>query len=376
MSLAAYFDQSYPPELWEDAPAADTFPAGVSLYGQGHSYVAGEGASDSAHRFLTRLGELLGAGSVSNRGVPGAAMPQIVHAIATGVGGVTPWTPGTRGLVVLDGALNDVLHTTSERQAQDAVGFGSALRTALRILRAGSLATPADGSITYTGGTPGSFADEIAPGGAARVLSAGQAASVAGYTATEIVVLGFAFALTTGEPPATVAVDGTTYGTLTATDLAAASGPITGGKGDGASYSYQLHAWRVTGLPAGAKTVTVTGGPGGGSFYFCGYLTPSETPPSVLVVQDAPLLDYAGSPWSKAQGDALLAARNDTIASVCAEQEFADRAAVRVGDASVGYDPVTMLAGDHWHRNDAGHEALAQALRTVAATFPVRPGLI
>lgn len=343
---------------------------GGSLYGYGHSYMAGVGASDSDHHFLTQLGNLIGAANVQNHGVGGSTMPRTMHTIANLAAG--GWTPGTAALVVLMSVINDALidgAASPAKRAQDLLGFQNALRTALRILRCSSYVPNSDASIAYAGSwvADGSVGISSRTGTIRKANAAGSTATIAGYTATEITITALSFMSESGtlaafmDAPFTVTVDGTTYATQ-ATANQGSYHDLSLGDGDA---SHQLNSWRVTGLPAGSKSVVVTS-TSNNNFWFDGYLTPPINPPSVLVTQDAPVL---------ADDNGWLRVLNGAIAAIVAEPEFGGPNETRAVAAGFGYDPATMLTADSLHRNDTGHLTLAHAHFAQAATLPYRRGL-
>jgi len=346
---------------------------GCALIGYGHSYVSGTGASDQAHRFVERLGVLIGAASVSNRGHSGDSMIQTLFEVIGGAD-VTAWTPNTASLVVLDSVLNDVLHTTLTSAPQDLIGFTNALRTILRVLRTSQYVPGGDASITYAGATwtlPVPTGSRL---GQCRTTSTiGATATIAGYIPTEITIMVYGMCAA-WSPSSTfdVIVGSTVYGgTLLTSDVSSADTSGVNPAG------YQLNAYRVTGLPSGSKSVVVTNrGGGNNSFFFDGYLYPASTaPPSIVVIQDGELASYPALPFTTAQGNDLLAGHNAVVASVLAEPEWGGDPYVRVVHAGEGYTNVTMMYSDVWHRNDSGHEALAQTIFRTAVRMPYRSGL-
>lgn len=129
-------------------------------------------------------------------------------------------------------------------------------------------------------------------------------------------------------------------------------------------------AYRFTGLIAGSHVIRVTKTDATGTFfYYNGWLSPSTTPPLVLVVED-PSIGAAQWPLYAIynQGsDTVLANYNTTLANVIAEFSGTNIKAISIGGTGSGWAPPGDLSADLLNPNQNGQVALEAGFKAAVA---------
>lgn len=327
----------------------------VPIYTYGHSYAAGIGATGSGS-YVSRLTARTRAASSSNRAVSGYLMRDTLLAAITGAGS---WTPGTKGLVVIDSVLNDVCRVPSSGDAINRLGFQEALRSLLRVLRCSAWIDETDASIVY-GGSWSSASLGGLRGGTAQTNTSGGTMTIT-TTARNIclVQLGFDIAA-----PRTF--------TYTVNGGSPVTVDCSGRQGYGGFNDFTVP---IYGMPAGTNTIVVTNG--SQQNWFDGYLVMANpNPPGIVVTKDVPI---SSAGFNSVTSDtnhtaAVLAIYNGYVSSIVAEAEFADGTIV-VADPGPAFDYTTMIGVDTVHPNNIGHAVYADAIQRATSTFTHRNGL-
>ncbi|OZD63113.1 hypothetical protein [Rhodococcus sp. 06-1460-1B] len=279
----------------------------ADLYVYGDSYGAGAWSTAAAHRYFNRIVARLRSVNSSNRATSGNTLADTVADAANGSGKL--WAPGAKGVVVVDGALNEVIKATAATgSAQDVIGAPNNLRSLLRILRAGIWADELDASFTYTGTWPNVALPVARAGSAKRTTVVGSTAEIAGYVPTAIDLVFIGWAPTLAACTFDVKVGGTTYASVVASNTFYSTNVKTAGNN-----SYGPLVFRVSGLPAGSKTISVAFT--GGDMYFDGYLNPTNlAPPSIVLAKALKLSTYQATQTASAS---LLVTRRSTRSTRC-----------------------------------------------------------
>jgi hypothetical protein len=276
-------------------------------------------------------------------------------------------TPDASGLVLWDCVINEIITTAFADDAQNKRRMEASLRSFLRLMRAGAVTDYTDGSVSFTGTwtTQGGLNyDGVNTLSTKKTSTVSDKVEIAGYTGTTINV-GFLDFESTG-PTFTVGVGGVVYGTY----------DRTAGYGQDNLYSETLV--NCSGMPAGSKTVEVIYTGGTQPLYFTRYVTPSTSPPSVLLIKGVQLNVYTGSGgnYTPTQGDATLAVMNTSIGTIAAESEFGGSRETRTCDPGVGWNKATMIDADTIHPNNTGHAQYGSVVTAEALLFPARAGLV
>jgi hypothetical protein len=337
---------------------------GAALNGRGHSYMAGTAASSQANRYIEKVGVAISSSGVTNSGVGGSKGLHVYSAALPGNSKAR--TVDANGLVVWDAIINEIVTTAFADDAQNQRRSAASVRSFIRLMQASAVTPFTDGSVSFTGTwstVAGLNYDGINNLDTKRSSTVGDKIEIAGYTGSKISI-GMLDFETTG-PKFTVGIGGVVYGTFDRT------------LGYGTDNLYGENLVNVD-LPAGTKTVEIIILTGASQpLYFTRYVTPSATPPSILLVKDPPLNVYtgAGGNYTAPQGLATLTAMNATLDTIAAETEFGGTSYVRTCDPSVGWDPATMIDADTLHPNNAGHTQIATVASAAALLFPARSGL-
>jgi hypothetical protein len=337
----------------------------VDYWAYGHSYPQGYGLSAAGQAYPARVGKRISANTTTNKGVGGVFMPGAFHyLLGWSSSGAGTWTPGTKALVSLDATINEVIQANPANSAQDITGYTNALTSSLRYLSARQMIPYSDASVTLGGGTWTTTTPTGLTTAIKKFTGTGGTITITGVTDTEIGLLLIGF-LSIGST-VTVTVGGTTYATLNTAGVAEYTGAIAN--------NYQWNLFRVTGMPAGTKTIvcTITGGTA--DTYFGAYTLPGTTPPSIVYVRDPQLASYTGGggTYTKTQGDAQLAALHAAADTVLASAEFSGR--VVVADPGPSFTSA-MFQADGVHPNGQGARVIADKIEAAARTLPYRIGL-
>lgn len=341
----------------------------ADLYSYGHSFPAGYGlATPATYGMHARLAARLRSVTSSNRGVVSSSMGGVVTAMTTGAG---QWTPGTKGIVVLDAVLNHVINVTSSQDAQQRAAFPTDLRTVLRILRSSAWKLNTDGSCAYGGTWASTNQTGVANtrGTIARSSAANGTVTIT-TTRQNICVTVLGFGGSTNQPTFTITVNGVQQGSYTPANQVTS---ITGN-------AWNVWAIPVYAMPAGTNTVVVQRDATANDFYFQGYLEMANaTPPGVVLVKDVDLTT-AGFQVNGADSNrnaAGLAVYNGYLDTIAAESEFAGGVTVAAGHRAV-FDTSTMVQADNVHPNSIGHQVYADGIQSAAlAAWPVaRNGIV
>lgn len=342
---------------------------GLTAHAFGHSYVAAPGvACTSGAEWTARLKRRLGFGQLVNNGQGGIRMFEV--AVSLGIPstqrGITahPWTPGTRGVAVVEAVTNDAALAGGPATQRDLAGFRIGLRTVLTTL---SAATRVSAATATKSGTWSQYSDTgIAGVNFQRTVVQGASLifSVAGVR--RVAVSG-----TISDPGvstlvggvATISVDGVTALVVDRTSQdfqMKAYGPQSFFSGVGG----------VITLPnTGSHTVTVMKTDSGpGAVDVDGLLLQMAEPPRVFVCKDPMILPT--SPYYASMA-ANIGPYNAAVDTVCAE--FPNVTVVDLGGP--GWDAVPMVGPDGVHPNDRGMAFIADRLEEALSTLTFTAGV-
>lgn len=370
---------------------------GLTLFGYGHSYLA-VGAAIAQRRYFERLAARLRSGVSFNDGAAGWLSVDVANYahgavgmnIGRGNGIVGTWNPAALvgGIVLLDLARNDAgwdgLGSGQYRQ-----GFTNALDSLLRLLRASSSLQDTNAAFAYTG-TWTSSANVAFPGQNAHETSTpGDHVTITTPAGTDfdLILIGFDTVLTGAA--FTVSVDGQD---ITA-QLAAAGYPT--------SLAAQLKQGKLTvqnwtpvaiplrGLSNQAHTVVVThAGAAGQYLYVARLLTPSPTPPTIVIpkiaqVPAAGYASYAGANASWATDQAYnqiidtVAGRFGALSGLLGGAKATPDRSIVTWDPNIdGWQPGYISSQDaqQLHPGDQGMAFYADRLLTALNQLPFRLG--
>lgn len=340
----------------------------------GHSYVAGTGATNSANRWSTKLAEALHVTEV-NRGVGGAraalsGITQGGYAQAlsqeTRARQAAPYLPSSAVVPIMLGVNDWNDYSVMAR-------FQHALRTTISRYRAAAIFEETHASIAYTGTWAQAGAAAYNSGSACKQCATG---TVAGSS--------FVITVPADFPGGTIAAGFTlvddvnsfsTNGVYSfSVDGGAAQTMDTRGlgiTGAGASANFLGAVMRLTGLSAGAHTVTVTFPTPPNSVFFDYWQIEAKAPPLILLLKQ-PVLDATGYATyaTPTLTDARIATLNAGLDALAAE--FTD-GLVKTVDLSVLDNSFSKgyMASDHLHPNEVGHALIAQAAYNAILAAPV-----
>jgi hypothetical protein len=157
--------------------------AGTALYAYGSSFVVGGNNSTLAASFVNRVNTLGQFASVSNRGLSGATVVENAFDALTGAHtGVPIWTPGTKGIVIVDAVINSIQLWGND--ARGIAAAGNALRTLCALIRSSSKVESSDASFAYTGTWTTNTLSVFSGGDAKATTVAGSYVDVT-FTGTE-----------------------------------------------------------------------------------------------------------------------------------------------------------------------------------------------
>jgi hypothetical protein len=320
---------------------------GVNYFANGHSYVAGD-QEIAGSKWPDRVATMLRTGPITNTGVNGSRSSQ------TAVRLIRAWTPGTRGLYVLQSVVND-MRTFGPVASGPATTY-AAFRAMLAMLTAGLAVDESADSFEYhgTGWAPAS--DTTAVGSTVtRTSTVGDYVDVAWNGDTAYVLTQFS----------------TTAGTVTVKDSVTQSVVQTINLGGCFEKTPAVIALR--GYGAGPHTVRLTL-TAGTAFTIDSLLIPSATPPAVVIVKEGPGLAYNTALYAS-----VAAATADLLGSYTPVldallTEFPTLLLTRQGGPS-DWDTSTMLVSDGLHPNPIGSASIAREVVRTVKPLTFRNGL-
>jgi lysophospholipase L1-like esterase len=329
---------------------------GLTLYAYGHSYLAGTATPQGRPPYLSLVAERFDM-PVINRAVGGTTAAQIASRVLS----ASAWVPGSSGVVVVESVINDVASYGDDEPAVAA--FSDSLELIVRTLCAGAKTEQSDESVTFgPGWVDGNRLADVS-GGTAAVTSAPGAYADIAFAGDTLTVMTLRYT----QP--------TRGGTIEIVDAGSgrvlARASATGGLPAGGALGYHEIGLTVDGFGPGPHTARVRKATGDtGPVWLDGYLTPSDTPPTVILVKGVPLN------WAKrADGIATaeaLAAYNDAVDAVARKfrrHVYTVDPARRLPSRVENY-----ISSDGVHLNDRGHTLYAEALSDALLDAEFRPG--
>lgn len=342
-------------------------PAFAELVVFGHSYAAGStGPSSRERTYAGRLAAYLrakhdnragaGANIITNTQVGLVAMlQQLPRNVIT----TAPYDP-VQPLAILDYGINDLNALVDSFSSRTSL-YIEAMRCAIARLRASSVKEDSDASVAYSGTDWTNTAQTTNSGSSVRTTTVNGAVATitvpADYSGT---VINIGVQDTTPNGAVYTVKEGTT--TLATLD----SRPIVNGLTAGTT---SFHVLRVSGLAAGAHTLTltVTSIDTGGTVAFDYWSIEAETVPVVLVHNIARAISYA-SYGTPAPDDAAVTAANALLTSLVAE--FDQWVKLIDVDAALN-KTASLFFSDSLHPNDAGHKAIFDADLAALQALPI-----
>lgn len=328
----------------------------MTLYAYGHSYLAPVPGPEGRTRYLSILAEHFDM-PIVNHAVSGSTADDVAgHVLRT-----SPWVPGTPGVVIVDTVVNDVGAYGNDAKAVAA--FSDSLELIVRVLCAGTKTEQDDSSVAYGAGwgqhvplgdvSGSTVASTTRPGAHADITFSGD----------EITLLSLRYR--EGTPGGRMEVVDPGSGRVIARTSATGGLPAASGR------EYHETALTVGGWGPGRHTVRVRKAVGdSGPIWLDGYLTPSDAPPTILLMKAIPL-DWSKVKNTSGSAAALLSYNNavDAVAGRFRSHVYTvDPARVIPPDVSA------VVLPDHIHLNSRGHALYAQATADVLQGADLRPG--
>lgn len=357
------------PKTLETSAAAE-----APLYVYGDSIALGSNASSPTTRGWAKLlsnPNRLASVAYSNLAVSSTTLAQTVANVMT-TAAVSATT--NRGLHIIHSAINSIINVTSANDAAEKVGYVTALKAALRILR-GSWLVATDSSISYTG----TWATKAVAGtrsGSPRYSSTSGDKATITVNATEIAVMLLGFSTGAAAPggvPFTMTVNGSAYTPEVSTTVAQTA-PSAGAF---APMSIRV----VNPNPGSSMTVVITRGTAAADFFVDGYVIKNATPPMVFVCPIImPIQGVAGVSGLSVNGADTnrtpdnVTNFNNLITRVVSSAEFQD-GMVQIVDISPGFVNASMRTTEAIHPNNIGHKVIAGNLEAAARALPFSTGL-
>ncbi len=319
-----------------------------------HSYYTGYGCSPNASP-ADRVAKRLGLAAPVSRATSGERLMQQWGRMVTGS---TPWTVGSRGIVLIQDMINDV--RIFGNSAAAVTGYLNTLKAMLYYVSAATKVESSDATFAYTGSWA-TLTNSYLSGGSSRyTLTSGDYVDVtfSGDAAT-FICYGFAPAITAGTIEVSLRPTGTVLATVN---------PNSGCADDqtGNDIDFAPLPIAVSGLGSGSHTVRIKQTSTGIMHVDC-VLLPSTTPPKVIVVKDPKSTNwtYYGSPAAGGYNNGSDAGRTAFAAAVdTAVALFSNAAAIdlETWDSS-------LFQADGTHPTDKGMAHIADLIEAQLRTF-------
>lgn len=366
-----------------------TVVEGLTMYAYGHSYLA-VSASIAQRRYFERLSSRLRSGAAFNSGGSGwlchdaaaYAHGTLTANVARGNNLAGTWTPAplVGGFVILDVARNDAgwdgIASTKHR-----AGFVNALDALIRLIRSGSGLQDTNAAFVYdaTGWTAQS-ATNFSGGTAHYTTTPGKKVTITTPVGTDFDLMTVGFDSVVTGAAFTVTVDGVNI----MSSLAVAGYPTTT-KNQVAQDHVTTSQWTpmaipLRGLSNQAHTVVLTHAGNSGEYLYANrLLTPTSTPPTIIIPKIArlPSAGYAAYTGASASWT------TDQIYNGLIDQVVArfpsDQTVITWDPNANGWDYTTMIAstdGQSLHPNDLGMACYADGIISILNALPARKGLI
>ena len=315
------------------APAIAELEA-APVYAYGHSMVAGQ-SEVAGSKWVDRVKSRLRTLDVVNNAVSGTNSGQIAAKV------ITTWTPGNRGLVLLQSIFNNVQHWTSLSSAGRTTR--ETHRTIYATLSAGQAFSETSAAFAYSGHWVDGPTVDVMGGTSRLTQTIGSFVDVAWTGDAAYVLTQFGTSATAG----TVEVRDSTTNTVVQT--------VNTG-----TYSTSFPGViKLAGYGAGPHSVRITLTSGTG-FTVDALLIPNPNPPKIIHVKEGPVLVYnSGYTADVAAGNAILAGTYQPAVDVL-QADFPNVLMTPNG-GPVGWDAATMCSFDGLHPNAKGSAKYADA---------------
>jgi hypothetical protein len=334
----------------QNATYAQVIPSleAVNLTAFGHSYIFGD-QEVAGSKWVDRVASRGRTLAITNRGVNGFRSTQTAQKV------LQTWTPGSRGLVLLQSIVNDV------RVFQGAANGPATTREAFRAILAylTSLAAQQEGSgnLQFVGSWSTVVDANASGGNVKKTTTIGDYVDVAWNGDSCYVLTQFTSSATAGTVTATRS---TTQSVISTTD--------TGGY-----YETTPAVIPLTGFGAGDHTVRLKL-TAGTAFVVDALLVPNPAPPVIVIAKEGPVLKFNGSyVGTEAAGNtALLTNYTPAIDTVTAQFPTV---LVTPQGGPAGWDANTMTVADGLHPNQKGSANIADAVMKVLGKPAFAEGL-
>lgn len=368
-------DGQVPSSIMRDVES--TFLEGTPMFVYGSSFTVDPGYRSTAgmewHKLLR---DRLKMPSATTYGVSGKSIADAAQRIIGGKGAAgAAWTPGKKGLVVLDTYVNDVSMWSANGvanayTAKTITGITNALRAALATLSAGPAGSTIEdvASAVFTGAWT-TFNSTNSSGGSNKYTT--TVGAKADFPVVPFPATGYVHLLVSSTDPLTytpatveILVDDVVVKTVLGTSLQCSQAT----EGSPTAQATQPAAIKVTATPGNHKVTIRHAGLAGQFAFTDAVLIPAVSPPPIFVVQDA--LPLAGGTYNQAAVN---------IMAVNKPQLDAIYATVLAEFANAIWVPTTLIPAtdyaivDKLHPNDRGMvrktDELMVAIRTRLSTI-------
>lgn len=336
--------------------APNKYVEGVNLYSIGHSFTNfpyNHSYFQYTSGHALRIRERLRMGDFHYHGRGGTWATDMLARLISPVydGGKGLWTPGAKGVVLLQNYMNEIGYATAGETLTRNM-WANSIRGEIAVANSSAI-VPVSQNVGQTGGwlTAGGAYGVKGIGGVMPVNTQATAGTV-DFTipsGDEVWVAGVITTPGTAITPWTASCNGINLLTFDGMGLKADyNDAILGG-----NQTTTTRLVKVTGLNAaagttGAKTLRITGQTGGNTI-FSGIVIPSANPPRVFLAKEPQRSYPANTHWTN--NHVWFENMIDTIAS-----EFSN---VEVVDLLDGWDGSIMLTNDNLHPNDIGQSHIA-----------------
>jgi hypothetical protein len=334
----------------------------LTIYGNSYTQPRSVNNLEWPQRLYNRLNML----SISNRGYSGIVMGQLAYELNNNVSGATSpnrgWSTGTKGLVVIEETINDVVTFGASAKAQTA--YAMALRVMCESISALTRYDAPNAAFTYTG---------TWTIGTGYLKNNGKRTTVVGSKVTFTINGDGVTLYWMGNKDATdytvlsVKQGATTLATIdTRNQMDPYNAPGSVGTGIGVNLCCTI----IRGLGAGNHTIdiTLTSIVGSGGFYFDGYSTPDPVDPAQIIFLKEGVINN----YNPNGSDALRTTYNNIMSTVAAEYPN-----VTIADPGSKWDLSCLNLSDGVgnHPNDKGNKILTDAVAAAALGLGFRDGM-
>ena len=333
---------------------------GLPFYAAGDSYIGSDVSNTPGTRYVYRLARRHGL-NLTQKGLSGAYFEDVAGVVIgqthASDGNTGTWTSGTKGIVLVDGGLNEAIFAGGSDSFTMA-GIDQALQAILYKLMSSATVEDTDASLTYTG-TWSTNAYPWASAGSVHLTSTVNDKVDIAVNGTDFVVLSAAFGQGVLAPTQyTKKIDAGAAVAKTIPNVAAAT--HLGQNSCNAAIPF-------TGMSAGAHTLEIVYTAGNYQFIDA-VLTLTPNHPTIIVVKPVYVTFSGTGHGTNGDIDTVRAQIDTTVATVKAAYPAAQ--IVTVDPVAQGWNENTMLGASGNHLNDFGEAWFADLIdRTALSTL-------